>query len=157
MNRAVAARDVRTHWLVVAAIALLLLNDHVLKAAWPGIVTGKLSDVAGLAFFPILLTQWAKTVRGWAIAGAITAVAFAAIKVWPEATELYRIVVGSLRSLPNAVLHGTPFGKTAAVTDPTDLAALPSVFVTTWVAWRKSLRGGGPAALQGSAGVATLP
>ena len=30
------------------SIALLLLNDHVLKAAWPGLVTGKLSDVAGV-------------------------------------------------------------------------------------------------------------
>ena len=39
----------------LAAIALLFLNDHILKAAWPGLVTGKLSDVAGFVFFPFLL------------------------------------------------------------------------------------------------------
>ncbi|MCP4580716.1 MAG: hypothetical protein GY839_03815 [candidate division Zixibacteria bacterium] len=30
------------------ALALLLLNDHLLKAAYPGWLTGKLSDFAGL-------------------------------------------------------------------------------------------------------------
>jgi len=37
------------------AIGLLLLNDHVLKAAVPSWWTGKLSDLAGLYFFPFLL------------------------------------------------------------------------------------------------------
>ena len=32
----------------IAAVLLLVANDHVLKAGFPGIVTGKLSDVAGL-------------------------------------------------------------------------------------------------------------
>jgi hypothetical protein len=27
------------------SILLLIVNDHVLKAAWPGLVTGKLSDI----------------------------------------------------------------------------------------------------------------
>lgn len=37
------------------ALAVLLVNDHLLKAAWPGTVTGKLSDVAGLLVAPPLL------------------------------------------------------------------------------------------------------
>jgi len=42
------------HPLSLAAIAALLINDHVLKPAWPSAVTGKLSDVAGLFFCPFL-------------------------------------------------------------------------------------------------------
>ena len=59
------------HPLSLGAVALLLLNDHVLKQAFPSILTGKLSDFAGLFFFPFLLavlvglTGWgAKRPRG---------------------------------------------------------------------------------------------
>ena len=38
----------------VGAILVLLINDHLLKGAAPGWVTGKLSDFAGLVFFPLL-------------------------------------------------------------------------------------------------------
>ena len=37
------------------AIGLLVLNDHVLKDAFHNALTGKLSDFAGMAFFPLLL------------------------------------------------------------------------------------------------------
>src|SRR5690242_17575868 len=37
------------HPLVLGAVAVLILNDHLLKARWPSWWTGKLSDVAGLA------------------------------------------------------------------------------------------------------------
>ncbi|MBQ1052385.1 hypothetical protein KBX50_28530 [Micromonospora sp. C51] len=43
------------HPVTVAATALLILNDHVLKAAYPGWLTGKLSDAAGLVMAPPLL------------------------------------------------------------------------------------------------------
>ncbi len=43
------------HPVTVAATALLILNDQVLKAAYPGWLTGKLSDVAGLVMAPPLL------------------------------------------------------------------------------------------------------
>jgi hypothetical protein len=33
-------------------LVLLVLNDHLLKQAWPGWVTGKLSDVVGLVAGP---------------------------------------------------------------------------------------------------------
>ena len=33
------------------------MNDHVLKHACPGVVTGKLSDFAGLFFFPLFLAD----------------------------------------------------------------------------------------------------
>ena len=44
------------------ALVVLVLNDHVLKTAYPGWITGKLSDVAGLVVAPlllgVLLTAW---------------------------------------------------------------------------------------------------
>ncbi len=43
-----------SHPVTVVAALVLLLNDHLLKHAWPGPVTGKLSDVAGLVVAPPL-------------------------------------------------------------------------------------------------------
>lgn len=45
------------HPLPLAAVAVLAINDHLLKGSGllPGWITGKLSDVAGLFFFPVLL------------------------------------------------------------------------------------------------------
>ena len=43
------------HPLAVGSLVLLALNDHVLKQAWPGWVTGKLSDLAGLVVAPLVL------------------------------------------------------------------------------------------------------
>ena len=44
------------HPLVLAGLALLILNDHVWKAAHGTWWTGKPSDVAGLAVFPLLVS-----------------------------------------------------------------------------------------------------
>ncbi|MEU7914011.1 hypothetical protein, partial [Microbispora bryophytorum] len=43
------------HPATLTAIAVLLVNDHLLKRLWPGMVTGKLSDVAGMLVAPPLL------------------------------------------------------------------------------------------------------
>src|SRR5690242_20127817 len=50
------------HPLPLAAVAVLAINDHLLKGAGvlPGWLTGKLSDIAGLFFFPLLLTALAR-------------------------------------------------------------------------------------------------
>jgi hypothetical protein len=50
--RALGART-----LPLFAVAVLIVNDHVLKHRFPGLVTGKLSDFAGLFFFPLLLVD----------------------------------------------------------------------------------------------------
>ena len=59
----------------VTAVAVLVVNDHALKAAWPGLVTGKLSDVAGSAMMGTLLT--AATGRR-SVGVGLTAIGFAA-------------------------------------------------------------------------------
>jgi hypothetical protein len=43
----IRARDLLLHPIALAAIAVLVANDHRWKASHPGWLTGKLSDVAG--------------------------------------------------------------------------------------------------------------
>lgn len=43
------------NWIFLLGLSILLLNDHVLKAAWHNGFTGKLSDFAGLLIFPLFL------------------------------------------------------------------------------------------------------
>jgi hypothetical protein len=115
------------HPLPLAAIAVLVLNDHVLKRAWPGLVTGKLSDLVGLAFFPLFLLSLCelagarRTLRLFAVCAALTALVFALVKTQPWALWTYRHGLG--------LFHGAPV---AAVLDPTDLVCLPAVLAGLW-------------------------
>src|SRR5262245_57296469 len=40
----------------LGAVSALVVNDHVLKQAYPGLITGKLSDFAGLFAFAVFLS-----------------------------------------------------------------------------------------------------
>jgi hypothetical protein len=108
------------HPIPLAAVAVLVLNDHALKhAAWfPRVLSGKLSDAAGVFFFPILLLavtdvvlrrRVASRAVQAALAAFVTGGVFAAIKLSPR-TNAY---VSQL------------WGPVAL--DPTDLAALPAL------------------------------
>lgn len=103
------------HPLPLAAAALLLLNDHLLKpAAWPSAaVAGKLSDLCGLFVFPVLMTALTgrRLAALWVIA---TGVLFAALKLSPEFNLAVAAVWGG-----NAM-------------DPSDLACLP-VLALSWL------------------------
>lgn len=58
MKRGTTRLDVFVTPLFVAALFLLLLNDHVLKYSFPGWLTGKLSDFAGLFVFVSFFYAW---------------------------------------------------------------------------------------------------
>ncbi len=139
------------HPVSLAAVALLVVNDHVLKAAWPGALTGKLSDVAGLAFFPLLLAAVAQQARPGlrlrptvAVCALLTALVFAAIKVWPLAGDTYRVGLGALqwpfRALASLQAgHDVPrLARVGLTPDATDLLALPAVLIAVWLAARYS-------------------
>ena len=112
------------HPVCIAAIAVLALNDHVLKAAYPSWATGKLSDVAGLVFFPALLAVLgASSRRAVVIATIATAICFTLVKTWVPATDAFRWVLGTIQSPRDPV-------PVEAVTDPTDLLALPFVLTS---------------------------
>lgn len=129
------------HPVPLLALLALAVNDHYLKGA--GIcapsITGKLSDFAGIIYFPLLLTALFDTLlfgvhrlgsvfgvalkidyvlRRWKLlaACAVTALIFSAIQLSPMATELYIRALGRI---------GFDSYVTRDITDLFALAALP--------------------------------
>ena len=125
------------HPVALGAVLVLVVNDHVLKAHVPGVITGKLSDVAGMVFFPLLLvTLLDPLFRGrWLLPFAClaTGVAFALVKTTAVGHDAYVLVWGSLRwplRALRAVVAGNALpspGRVACVMDATDLLAIPFV------------------------------
>lgn len=128
------------HPLVLGSVAVLVLNDHLLKAAVGSWWTGKLSDVAGLVFFPVLLLaavelagaaagrSWRPGRRWLVLAAVLTAAGFAAVEVLSWADALYEQVLGAVQA-PVRVLLGGPPGPVVATADLSDLLALPAVLL----------------------------
>jgi len=146
--------------LAIAAIALLLLNDHLLKSIAPGVLTGKLSDIAGLVFFPLLLVavvELALAAAGrWSgpdprlitAAVAATGIAFAAVKLVPGAEGVYEQVLGlaqwPFRALAALIAGGSAAGVPTRVDltrDTTDLVALVALWIPLEVGARRASRG----------------
>ena len=98
-------RQTVTTWPFLLALATLLANDFWFKRAWPGLVTGKLSDFAGIAIVSLLL--------------------FAA---FPERRRLasFGIVIGFAwwkSPLSQPAIDAWPFFPIGRTVDYTDLAA----------------------------------
>jgi hypothetical protein len=120
------------HPVSLAAVVVLAVNDHLLKGSGllDGAITGKLSDVAGLFFFPLLISAAVRGVRGAVVdderdhpaiaLSAITAtgLTFTALKTLPPFNEVVSAVLG-----PN-------------VLDPTDLWALLAL-LPSWLWMRR--------------------
>jgi hypothetical protein len=131
----------------IAAVAVLIANDHVLKDRWPGIVTGKLSDVAGLVFFPLLLLSLVEV--AWALAGRpqhpsrrlltacilVTGSIFAAGELLSVGDHLLEVVFSWLR-WPIGALGGAAGRPGVLTQDPADLFALPALLIA-WVVGRR--------------------
>jgi hypothetical protein len=129
------------------ALAVLLINDWVLKpTSLPFWLTGKLSDFAGLAVFPLVATAafdvllWIAwrlganvdfTLRRWklAVAIALTGGVFALMKLVPE------VALAVARAI------GFAFGHAAVMPDPTDLIALPALAFAWWWGGKTIARG----------------
>lgn len=113
------------HPVWIAALGALALNDHVLKGAGvlPPMWTGKLSDVAGLIVAPALAAAVARvsTARtSWLIAIVVGGV-FSVLKLSPDAATSWTALFATF---------GIPF---RVWSDPSDLVALPAIFVSLWL------------------------
>jgi len=118
-----------SHPAAVGAVALLILNDHVFKITHPGWVTGKLSDLAGLAFFPLLVAVVVGPIARrytFPAAALITGAAFISIKLVPGASEMASLGITIITRNSSRIL-----------TDPTDLLAIPAMLVA-WAIWRRT-------------------
>ncbi|MDQ3333744.1 MAG: hypothetical protein M4D80_01060 [Myxococcota bacterium] len=136
--------------LPLLALAVLALNDWVLKPLAPETLpfwlTGKLSDFAGLAVFPLVATAafdilawiaWRAganvdfTLRRWklVVTTALTGGVFMLMKLVPE------IALAVARAI------GLAFGGAAVMPDPTDLIALPALAFAWWFGKKTIARG----------------
>lgn len=134
---------------------MLIVNDQLLKAVWPGVVTGKLSDVAGLVVAPLVLQalweigqwiagRWHSPTRSVLVVAIIAiGLGFAAVQVWDPASNAYGWALGAaqwpFRAFA-AVLVGNPpssIGPVVVTADAEDLLALPALAVTWWVGRRR--------------------
>ncbi|GAA2189399.1 hypothetical protein [Micromonospora lupini] len=120
------------HPATLLALVVLVVNDHVLKAAFPGLVTGKLSDVAGLVLAPplvaVLLTLLVPRLpaRVAALVGLVAVGAgFTVVKSSGYAAEV--------ASSAWTVLAGPSLVRA----DWTDLFALPALGLAWW-SWSRA-------------------
>lgn len=127
------------HPIPVLAVGVVLVNDRVVKPRWPGVLSGKLSDVAGVFFLPLLIASVIELARktmgrpravsllGVAVASAFVAIGFATVKLWTPASGAYGSLVGLLRWPVTGSRH-----HVVVATDPSDLIALPFALLA-WV------------------------
>jgi hypothetical protein len=139
--------DALLHPLALAALALLLVNDHLLKGVAPSPLTGILSGVAGMVVMPLVLValvEVASAAAGrWRGPGTlalvaaclVTAVGYAAVELVPAAADAYRFGWGALQ-WPGSALAALADGRAlpaivpvSAVSDPFDLLALAALAV----------------------------
>ena len=138
-------------WTVLVGMAVLALNDHVLKGAdlLPSWLTGKLSDFAGLLFFPLLLQALVEVVTalgGWyrgpnnrLLMGlmALTAVTFSAVQCFEPAGHAYSWALAWIQWLPQT-LAGAPSSPLAPVAHYADLSDTLGL-VSLWGAYAAGL------------------
>lgn len=139
------------HPVALLSLGAWALNDHLMKGRVSGAVTGKLSDVACLVAFPLLLAacvelcapQLSLRARRTALlASALTGAAvMAAINTLDPAAEAYRWGLGMaqwpLRAC-DALIHGLAWPALRPVVltmDPTDLWTLPAAAVAAVIGW----------------------
>ncbi|MGE0398186.1 MAG: hypothetical protein AB7T06_15900 [Kofleriaceae bacterium] len=140
------------HPVTLLSLVVLVVNDWVLKPrvdhdSWASAVTGKLSDVSGLVAAPVVLTALIGllllvaqklgapvrphlTHRRLVLSIVATGGVFAAIKLWPRASQWF---VDALSVVRPAQVY----------LDRTDLWCLPALAVAYWIG-RDELRRLGP-------------
>lgn len=141
------------HPLCGVGMALWWLNDHLLKRHTPGVLSGKLSDVACLAVFPVFVwclidgpARWlfprgyarepqrrlgaffvtTSLVTAWfVVINVSVAVGDVHRQIWVRAYATLTSFLASLGVQWHAIAHHT--------VDPTDLLTLPGLFVAWYV------------------------
>lgn len=148
--------DLLLHPVPLGGLAVMILNDGWLRGAFPGWLTGKLSDFAAVLAYPaVLVTIWALgamtvdrllarltpdrgvnySLRSSVVLGAclLTGIILVGINLWTPVRDGY---LALLRSLD----PGGWFGPFHYTMDPSDLLALLGLPVVWWVGRRRLAR-----------------
>ncbi len=135
-NRALSrAAGSLIHPLTLAAIVILLINDHILRWLWPSWIWGKLGDFSWLVFFPFIPALILSFIvpKRWKNQEALVAgLSFAS-------TGLVFSLMNTIPAAHAAGLHliqtilNAPF---ILRLDPTDLFALPGLLIG-WHIWQQ--------------------
>jgi hypothetical protein len=138
-----APGDLLVRPVAVVALMTLIVNDHIIKHHSPGLLSGKLSDIAGLVFLPLLIISvyevagaavrrpWRLGERGVVAVAVFVAIGFAAAKLSTAVAATYGDMLGWLRW--PLIGHWSPV---AIFRDPTDVLCTPAAIV----AWIESRR-----------------
>lgn len=139
------------HPCALGALLLLVLNDHALKDLYPGWLTGKLSDAAGLVLLPLVLLAVGERLAGRVLPRrslawlcAASALGFAVCKSTHLGAEAFRVGLAFLQwplRAAGAALRGhrlPAVGRVSFARDATDLFALPAVLVALAAGWRRA-------------------
>ncbi|MGK5672815.1 hypothetical protein ACSNOB_08230 [Micromonospora sp. URMC 106] len=122
------------HPATVVALVLLVVNDHLLKAAFPGPLTGKLSDVAGLVLAPPLVAVLLTLLAPRLPARTAVAVGLGLVAAGFTAVKSSGYAAAGASALWSAVS-----GPSLVRADRTDLLALPALALAGWT-WSRSRR-----------------
>ncbi len=131
------------HPVSIVAIAVLVLNDHVLKAEFSTWWTGKLSDVAGLVFAPALLAVALAAVARLARhpdqgraprPETVAAASLAIVGILFVAVKATAVGAGTASALLTRAI-----GPSLIRTDTADLLTLPALAIA-WLTFRACLR-----------------
>jgi hypothetical protein len=147
-----AAGGALLHPIFAVSLVSLVVNDHLIKRYWPGVLSGKLSDFAVVVLLPLFLhglieLAHARVGRALGVVASarwllgcvvLSSLVFALPEVSPTAELAYRHGAAWLRypfQLLWSLAHGRPaprFVPVRATADLTDLLALPMALL----AWR---------------------
>jgi hypothetical protein len=144
------------HPVALGALALWVVNDHLLKGLYGNALTGKLSDFASLVVCPLLVTASIELARpGLGVRAQhrvlLASVVFfaalmVAVKLFVPAATAYRVLLGAAQWPFRSALswlagHGAaPFAAVELAMDPSDLISLPAVLVAWTIGKRPGTR-----------------
>ncbi len=119
--------------ILLGSLALILFNDLILKPHYPSSISGLLSDLAGMVFFPIwlvALAEWASALfprrplaspTWFVVSTVVVAVLFVTMKYTAIGHEIYEWAVSPILGVLPQVLS---LGAHGVTSDPWDLVAL---------------------------------
>ena len=116
------------HPLSLCAIVLMGLNDHIFKYAYPSYLTGKMSDLMGLVFFPLLLEY---LLRSRLLSVLVAGVGFTLAKTTTFGNDFYNTVYEAIYQVLGWG-HPVPL-----IADPEDCLTLIALFIPLFLIPKK--------------------